>query len=167
MWSHVHTCTVILTFTYKDVQECSKIYKFFTRVEQNEYWLTPNWLKSVQIKPQILFFVIQTVNASNRKAKSSKGNHKKGSKTSWQKEKWNWECFYFKIYKKLHKVQQTNGNWLYYAAFGVPKNSGVIQVKTYLQPERFQLKFFRENQHIRNPRNVTLFRQNFNRNLSE
>ena len=60
------------------VQRCSKMHKFFL-VEQNEYWLTPNWLKSVQIKPQILFFVIQTVNAFNRKV-HSKENHEKGSR---------------------------------------------------------------------------------------
>ena len=77
-------CTWMYGFLNIHVQRCSKMHKFFL-VEQNEYWLTPNWLKSVQIKPQILFFVIQTVNAFDRKV-HSKENHKKGSSTSWRKE---------------------------------------------------------------------------------
>ena len=48
-------CTWMYGFLNIHVQRCSKMHKFFL-VEQNEYWLTPNWLKSVQIKPQILFF---------------------------------------------------------------------------------------------------------------
>ena len=47
-------CTWMYGFLNIHVQRCSKMHKFFL-VEQNEYWLTPNWLKSVQIKPQILF----------------------------------------------------------------------------------------------------------------
>ena len=81
----VISCTWMYGFLNIHVQRCSKMHKFFL-VEQNEYWLTPNWLKSVQIKPQILFFVIETVNAFNRKV-HSKENHKKLEKVRFELDK--------------------------------------------------------------------------------